>query len=48
MQARRITGHGSVEGIQSRTAEARGVQFHPSPDETGGPSAILRAFIEHK
>ncbi|HUW99650.1 MAG: glutamine-hydrolyzing carbamoyl-phosphate synthase small subunit [Phycisphaerae bacterium] len=39
---------GSVEGIQSRTAEARGVQFHPSPDETGGPSAILRAFIEHK
>jgi carbamoyl-phosphate synthase small subunit len=36
----------TVEGIRSRERQARGVQFHPSPDEMGKPSKILGRFLE--
>ena len=36
----------TVEGICSKTAGARGVQFHPGRDEMDRPSPILRQFCE--
>jgi carbamoyl-phosphate synthase small subunit len=37
---------GSVEGLRSRDARARGIQFQPGRDDMGAPSAILASFIE--
>jgi carbamoyl-phosphate synthase small subunit len=37
---------GTVEGIRSRECPAASVQFHPSPDEIGRPSELLRRFVQ--
>ncbi len=37
---------GTVEGIRSAAAGARGVQWHPTRDEMERPSPLLRAFCE--
>ena len=34
----------TVEGIRARDCLARGIQFHPCPDEMGRPSAVLARF----
>jgi carbamoyl-phosphate synthase small subunit len=36
----------TIEGIRSRDAAARGLQFHPIPDETGNPNELLVEFIQ--
>ena len=36
----------TIEGIRSKAAPASSVQFHPTPDEMGRPSRILRTFLE--
>jgi len=39
---------GTVEGIRSRGADACGVEFYPSRDDMGAPSAILERFLERR
>ncbi len=36
----------TVEGIRSRDAAARGIQFHSIPDEMGNPNELLVEFIQ--
>jgi carbamoyl-phosphate synthase small subunit len=36
---------GTIEGIRSRDCEAWSVQFHPSRDEFGLPSEVLKKFV---
>jgi carbamoyl-phosphate synthase small subunit len=42
----RNVNDGTVEGVRSPKLRARGVQFHPAPDEMGRPSALLARFLE--
>ena len=37
---------GTIEGLKSRKANARGLQFQLSRDDMGAPSAVLRRFLE--
>jgi len=42
----RNVNDGTVEGLRSRDGAARSVQFHPTGDEMGRPSAVLAGFLE--
>lgn len=41
----RNVNDGTVEGIASRPARARSIQYHPMPDEEGRPDALLADFL---